>query len=62
MLYLRNSTILEWGNRSKITKTVEEIIGRKPTSFAQFIRDYANVSTESCCMAIQTSLTTLDLS
>jgi uncharacterized protein YbjT (DUF2867 family) len=30
------------GNRSKTTNTVEQIIGRKPTSFAQFVRDYAN--------------------
>jgi uncharacterized protein YbjT (DUF2867 family) len=30
------------GNRSKTTITVEQILGRKPTSFAQFIRDYAN--------------------
>lgn len=30
------------GNRSKTTNTVEEIIGRKPISFAQFVRDYAN--------------------
>jgi hypothetical protein len=30
------------GNRSKTTNSVEQIIGRKPTSFAQFVRDYAN--------------------
>jgi uncharacterized protein YbjT (DUF2867 family) len=30
------------GNRSKTTNTVEQILGRKPTSFAQFVRDYAN--------------------
>ena len=30
------------GNRSKTTNTVEQIIGRKLTSFAQFVRDYAN--------------------
>jgi hypothetical protein len=30
------------GNRSKTTNTVEQIIRRKPTSFAQFVRDYAN--------------------
>jgi uncharacterized protein YbjT (DUF2867 family) len=30
------------GNRSTITNTVEQIIGRKPISFAQFVRDYAN--------------------
>ncbi len=30
------------GNRSTTTNTIEEIIGRKPTSFAQFVRDYAN--------------------
>jgi uncharacterized protein YbjT (DUF2867 family) len=30
------------GNRSKTTNTVEQIIGRKPISFAQFVRDYAN--------------------
>jgi uncharacterized protein YbjT (DUF2867 family) len=30
------------GNRSKTTNAVEQIIGRKPTSFAQFVRDYAN--------------------
>ena len=30
------------GNRSTTTNTVEEIIGRKPTPFAQFVRDYAN--------------------
>ncbi|MFL6395278.1 MAG: SDR family oxidoreductase [Nitrososphaeraceae archaeon] len=30
------------GNRSETTNIVEQIIGRKPTSFAQFVRDYAN--------------------
>lgn len=30
------------GNRSTTSNTIEEIIGRKPTSFAQFVRDYAN--------------------
>ena len=30
------------GNRSTTTNAVEEIIGRKPTSFAQFVKDYAN--------------------
>jgi uncharacterized protein YbjT (DUF2867 family) len=30
------------GNRSETTRTVEQIIGRKPTSFTQFVRDYAN--------------------
>jgi uncharacterized protein YbjT (DUF2867 family) len=30
------------GNRSETTNTVEQIIGRKPTSFAQFVRDYSN--------------------
>jgi uncharacterized protein YbjT (DUF2867 family) len=30
------------GNRSKTTNTVEEITGRKPTSFAQFLRDYGD--------------------
>jgi hypothetical protein len=30
------------GNRSKTTNAIEEIIGRKPISFAQFVRDYAN--------------------
>ena len=30
------------GNRSTTTNAVEEIIGRKSTSFAQFVRDYAN--------------------
>lgn len=30
------------GNRSTTTNTVEQIIGRKPTSFVQFVRDYAN--------------------
>jgi uncharacterized protein YbjT (DUF2867 family) len=30
------------GNESKTTNTVEQIIGREPTSFAQFVRDYAN--------------------
>jgi uncharacterized protein YbjT (DUF2867 family) len=30
------------GNRSKTTNAVEQILGRKPTSFAQFVRDYAN--------------------
>ena len=30
------------GNRTTTTNTVEEIIGRKPTSFAQFVREYAN--------------------
>jgi uncharacterized protein YbjT (DUF2867 family) len=29
------------GNRSTTTNTVEQIIGRKPISFAQFVRDYA---------------------
>jgi hypothetical protein len=28
------------GNRSTTTDTVEQIIGRNPTSFAQFVRDY----------------------
>ena len=28
------------GNRSTTTNTVEQIIGRKPISFAQFVRDY----------------------
>jgi hypothetical protein len=30
------------GNRSKTTNTVKQIVGHKPTSFAQFVRDYAN--------------------
>jgi hypothetical protein len=30
------------GNRSKTTNTVEQILGRKPISFAEFVRDYAN--------------------
>jgi uncharacterized protein YbjT (DUF2867 family) len=30
------------GNRSKTTNTVEQIIGRKPNSFARFVRDYAD--------------------
>jgi uncharacterized protein YbjT (DUF2867 family) len=30
------------GNRSETTNLVEQIIGRKPTSFVQFVRDYAN--------------------
>jgi uncharacterized protein YbjT (DUF2867 family) len=34
------------GNRSTTTNTVEEIVGRKPASFAQFVRDYANFLSE----------------
>ena len=30
------------GNRSTTTNTVEQIIGQKPNSFAQFVREYAN--------------------
>jgi hypothetical protein len=30
------------GNESKTANTVEQIIGRKPASFAQFISDYAD--------------------
>jgi hypothetical protein len=30
------------GNRSKTTNMVEQIIGRKPTSFVQFVRDHAD--------------------
>jgi len=29
-------------NRSETTNTVEQIVGRKPTSFTQFVRDFAN--------------------
>ena len=30
------------GNRSETTNSIELILGRKPISFAQFVRDYAN--------------------
>jgi hypothetical protein len=30
------------GNRSTISNTVEEILGRKPNSFGRFVNDYAN--------------------
>jgi uncharacterized protein YbjT (DUF2867 family) len=34
--------IIKAGYASQTTNTVEQIIGRKPTSFAQFVRDYSN--------------------
>jgi hypothetical protein len=34
-------TIIKAGHASKTTNEVEQIIGRKPISFSQFAKDYA---------------------
>lgn len=49
------------GNRSATTNTVEQIIGRKPTSFAQFVRDYVtyfNLNTDLIKPAMEKTRTT----